>query len=213
MKRIIELSSTGSMNLKPDSVTVSFAVREWGEQFREVENNLNKRVAAFRSLVESVGFEKQDLVSDSYRVEQRFEYDEDTNRYPAGFEGVHRLSIKFELDQDRLDKLLRTLYPSLQDIPYTVKFGLSDREAFKNEVIDIAVKKGISEAEQLAKSAGVNLGPILKLNYGSQDYPEDLSYKMARLEESSDDDYVTPGFQPSELSLSQTVYMKWAIVD
>lgn len=213
MKRIIELSSTGSLNLKPDAVTVSFGVREWGEEFREVENNLNKRVAAFRSLVESVGFEKQDLVSDSYRVEQRFEYDEDTNRYPAGFEGVHRLSIKFELDQDRLDKLLRTLYPSLVNIPYMVDFGLMNEEAFKNEVIDIAVKKGISEAEQLAKSAGVKLGPILKLNYGRRDYPENLSFNMARMEECADDDYINPGFQPGELSLSQTVYMKWAIVD
>jgi len=171
-------------------------------------------VSKFRDLVEGIGFDRKELISEHYEIQQHYEYDDNSNRFPTGFLGEHRLSLKFKLDQKRLDKLLRTLHPELPGIPYKVSFGLMDTEARKNEVIDIAVKKAISEAEQLTKSAGVKLGPIVKMNYGDRRYPDLAVYESNSYRDPADeeDDYVNPGFEPGELSLSQSVYMEWELV-
>jgi uncharacterized protein YggE len=216
MNRIIDISATGSLTLNPDAVTVSFSVMEYDEAYKVVQYRLNKRVKEFRKLVESAGFKREDLVSDRYEIEQQYRYDKKDNRHPRGFKGEHKLSIKFELDQDLLDKLLRTLHPALEGIPYKVSFGLMNREAYKNQVIDIAVKKAISEAEQLVKSAGVKLGPIVKLNYGERDYPPMYAYEADLSPRAAMDpmnEYINPEFEPGEMSLHQTVYMQWEIVD
>ena len=213
--RIIDISATGSLTLNPDAVTVSFSIMEYDESYKVVQYELNKRVKEFRKLVESVGFKREDLVSDRYEIEQQYRYDKNDNRHPHGLKGEHRLSIKFKLDQELLDKLLRTLHPALEGIPYKVNFGLMDREAYKNQVIDIAVKKAIAEAEQLVKSAGVKLGPIVKLNYGERHYPPMYAYEadMAPSAAMEPDDYINPEFEPGEMSLHQTVYIQWELVD
>ena len=214
MDRKIELSATGSLSLIPDAVTVCFSVNEFGEEYKYVQKSLNQRVIGFRALVEGVGFKQKDLVSEHYEIQQSYEYDKNDNKHPSGFQGEHRLSIKFELDQELLDKLLRTLHPALIGIPYKVSFGFLNREAYKNQVIDIAVKKAIAEAEQLVKSAGVKLGSIIQMNYGERNYP-----RLAMYDSESDsiedtmDDYINPGFEPGELSISQTVHIEWELID
>jgi len=214
MDRRIDVTATGTLSLEPDAVSVRFSVEEFGEAYKDVELSLNKRVSEFRDLVEGIGFDRKDLISQHYEIKQHYEYDDNSNRFPTGFLGEHRLSFKFELDQKRLDRLLRTLHPVLLGIPYKVSFGLMNPEARKNEVINIAVKKAISEAKQLTKSAGVNLGPIVKMNYGDRHYPSMAVYESNTYREPIDeeDDYVNPGFEPGELSLSQSVYMEWELV-
>jgi uncharacterized protein YggE len=216
MDRKIELSATGSMSLNPDAVTVSFSILEYDEAYKSVQYKLNKRVKEFRKLVESADFKREDLKSDRYEIEQVYEYDDNSNRYPMGFKGEHRLSIKFKLNQDLLDKLLRTLHPALAGIPYKVSFGLMNREAFKNQVIDLAVKKAIAEAEQLARSAGVKLGSIVQMNYGERNYPRLAMYESSPDHGAMEDtmhEYINPEFEPGELSISQEVHMEWELVD
>jgi len=217
MKRKINVSASGTLNLNPDAVIVSFSITENDEEYKRVHHRLNSRVKEFRKLVESLGFKRSDLISNRYVIEQNYEWDaEKERRYMDGFEGEHKLSIKFKLDHELLDKLLRTLYPALDGIPYTVQFDLMDREAYKYKVIDIAVKKAVGEAEQLAKSTGVKLGPIVKLNFGERNYGDSLFYGGMLSKSSRDDahkDYVSPEFQPGVLQLSRTVYIEWRIVD
>jgi uncharacterized protein YggE len=216
MKSNLDVSATGSLDIAPDAITVSFTVTEHGMNYNTVQRELNERVKLFRSLMEDAGFDRKDLITRNYDISPATKLDEDYNRIPNGFEGSHHLSIKIAMDQDLLDKLLRALQPALLAIPYSLNFGLMNRDEHRHKVMDIAVKRALADAEQLAKSAGVRLGPIVKLNFSEDRYSSGVDLRMMSMklaDTGPSSDFINPEVEPSDLTMSLSVHMQWRIIN
>ena len=207
-KRIIRVTGTGLLRLKPDLCCVNL-------NLSGVEKDY---AAALGEAVASLGFSREDLKTLDFAVDAEYEsVQDDKGRWRQEFKGYRfrqSLKLEFPVDNVLLGRTLAALAAAPVDPEFHLSYGLRDREAAKADLIEAAVADALRKAEKLAAAAGVKLGALLRMDYAMAE-PVLETRPMAKAMLRGSNDAAVESFamdiNPEDIRAEDTVTITWEI--
>jgi uncharacterized protein YggE len=159
--RIMEVTGIGTVKLEPDIVTINIGVQsrsaDAGEALKE---NTQKAQGIIDTLLE-MGVENKDIQTRNFNIYQQQENrfpEEETQTTPTYV--VENTVAIIVREIDALGVILTKVVDGGANTINSIRFDLDDREAAMAEARKLAIEDAKDQAEAIAETAGVNLGPI-----------------------------------------------------
>ena len=172
MNRTVKVIGKAKSNCPPDKITVSLTVEADGMDYQTTLDLAADKLNMVQTAVEKTGFEKQELKTSSFNVTKEYDYAQmgmnGNKREFIGYRCSHGLKLEFDMDMERLGKVLSAL-SEWADSEFHISFGVKDTDLLKNQLLTQAVKDAAEKAEILTKAAGVKLKEIISVKCGDID--------------------------------------------
>jgi uncharacterized protein YggE len=210
--RTLSVRGSGHVSIKPDTIVFDFDIQQSHKQYDYCMKMHKERADAFLKEILVAGFKKEELKTTRHEVETERNY-VNGNYIFAGYKASSAYRLEFDLNQSKIDLLVKTLAKYGSSVLYTIKYTIKDKEAATNLLLDEAVKDARKKASIMANAANVKLGNILNINYNWSEihFNSELTYsdysdRSMLLEESNVPD------NPDDIRASDTVSVVWEII-
>lgn len=215
MGRVIRITGTGNIKVKPDMTRVTMTISDIDKQYEKALAVSSQNSESLRKIVSELGFSVSDLktVSFDVKVENTNYRDRNDNwreRF-AGYRVNHCLKIEFESDNTLLGKLLGAVAGCNAKPQLNISFFVKDAEGAKNLLLGNAIKDAKQKAAVLAEASGVVLNEIQSIDYSWGELRFESRPDMMRMacEETYGD--LRMDIEPDDIDASDNVTVVWAI--
>ena len=209
-QRVISVQGRGTATAEPDLVQLSFNISVMDQEYDGAIAGLNDRVNRLRQDVATVDVDPKGLKTTSFDISPKHHWNKERDeRVFLGFEAKHDLRLKLPLDQDLLNRTLVQLATSASQATFSIYFAVKDGNALRQRVLADAVARARENAETLAQAAGVQLGDILRIDYGWTEIR--VSERMMDYDASTAYSMPMPDIEPDEIEAGDNVTVVWAI--
>lgn len=208
-ERVITTTGRGTIDMVPDMATISLGVTHQAREAGTAMSAVSDAVRDVLTRLTAAGIAERDMQTDTLSLQpvwQRNNSNSDTPPRITGFVARNALSIRVR-DLDNLGRILDDVVQDGANTFNGLRFSVQDPEPEIAKAREAAVKDAIAKAEQLARAAGVTLGPVQTISEnGGNMRPQMMEMAAARM---ASDMPVAAG----EVSLSAQVSMVFAIQD
>ena len=168
-QRTVTVSATGKAAAVPDQLTVSLGVQVRAATAREALTQTNQRTQAAIEAFRAGGVEARDVATANVTIWP--EYGEDRRRV-EGYHAQNTLTVRLR-DIGAAGGLLDTVAGVVGDdiVINGLSFSVSEPEPVLQEARAAAMAAAHDKAEQLAGSAGAQLGQVLTITEGGAGAP------------------------------------------
>ena len=211
--RLLTVKGSGQASLPPDYIEISLFLEAKAEQYEEVVLIAQTKLEQLRECLKAVGISTTDLKTTSFNLDTDYEQVKDENgNYVQVFRGYvirHRLKLGFPLDNKKLGIVVQAISHCPSYAEFSIKYLLKDQNQLKALMLADAVKQATNQAQVLAKSANVTLGPIQTIDYGTVDLP----FQPREIMYNELDNYSVAlmDLQPEDITATETVTIVWEI--
>lgn len=221
-KRVIRVTGYGQLKLPPDLTRLMIGLTGTEKEYAQALTRCEEKTRALREAVAPFGFAEEDLKTTEFRVDTRYESEQDKHgnwrQVFAGYQYTHRLKLEFPVDNDRLGKVLYAVAHADTVPEMSLQYTVADVEAAKNALIGKAVEDAREKAAILTQAADVALGEVLSINYAENGMrfetdtmflrEESAAFGAPRMKAASYDMAV----QPDDITVRDSVTVVWEIV-
>lgn len=169
MNRTITVKGTGTVRRQPDLIVVSMTVKSLDRDYDRATKDAAVLLQRLQDALSAIGFDPKDLKTANFRVSAEHENarDEKGNYRSvfAGYACVHRLTLEFGFDNERLCAVLLAISGCIAEPELSIGFTVRDREALSEALLQSAAENARKNAEILTKATGVRLGTLLSIDY------------------------------------------------
>ncbi len=214
--KTIRVTGKGNLRLKPDLTRITLTLTGTDHDYGKVLERSTKQTESLKEILLPLGFERSDLKTIQFNVDTEYEGYQEEGIYKQRFLGYrynHVLKLEFELNNDRLGKILYALANSEVSPEFRITYTLKDQEAAKNELLGKAVRDAKEKAAVLALAADVKLGEIQNIDYsfGSVDFERPVTNRMFKASGAAMEESFDMNIQPDDIEVSDTVTVIWEI--
>ncbi len=206
MGRVIKVSGAGVAYAKPDRVVFSGTLSGRCGRYAEALEASDKAVRSLKKAVGEAGFDMDDLRSSGMSVRAVYAEKErkgtKTKVFDC-FEYSYEVSMTADLADDCVGRLMDALTGCEGAPEFDVIYEVSDPSVPQSEARRLAVEDARRSAEQIAKAAGVSLGKIESIAYGSYGGIGNGMRCMS----------ACAGLEPEDEEFRESVRIKWSIED
>ncbi|WP_338762113.1 SIMPL domain-containing protein [Bernardetia sp. ABR2-2B] len=166
--RMIELESTVLMNVTADEYVAMFHIEQKGEKLKDVQENMDKRIANFQKGLLELGVKENEMIIDFLSLVPEYEYDIEKklfsrtyNEVPVGFELKKNVHIRFK-DNKILDKIIaKAAENEIYDLS-KVEYFINDTDILYQKLRKKAFEL-ITKKEKLYDSANIKISKAKKV--------------------------------------------------
>lgn len=210
MERELKITGEGRLSIEPDIAEITLPVTGESNNYEEALNLLNEKVFLVHQILEKNSIEKSKLKTTNFKVDEKWsEYKKNENRVFLGFKASHDLRIELPINNQLISKFLSGLTKSDVGISFSIIFDISDKEIYKNQLIQNAVADAISSAQTIAKAANIKLKEIKNINFSFSEvifHDENILYE-AKMDYSQS----IPEFSPQNINAQKNITVIWRI--
>ncbi len=204
------MPGANTVTRSPDTVVLSFTISGRHIQYNECIQEANRRINIFRSDFEHLKSDKKSLKTTYFTVNSEYTTKPKTNdRIFAGYVCTHNARLELPFDKKGLNDIIDTLSISLCMAEMRFSFDVKDKEGLEKATLEQAVLMAKANAEILARTAGVRLGPIQAIEYGWSEVriyePPALDTRICESEMAD--------IEPQDIGSSDSVTITWEISD
>ena len=205
MDRTITVTGAGKAYATPDRVRLDGELSGICQSYSEAVGMSAASIAALKKAVGEAGFDMDALKTTGLSVSARYETGEDRVRRFAGYGYSHNVTMKVDVAEGGLGRLMDALLGCDSAPEFHVSYVVSDPSVPMSEARTAAVRDAKHRAKELADAAGVVLGHIVSISYVSS--PCNVGYgRMMRLA-------ACDGITPEDAEYSDSVTIEWTISD
>lgn len=165
----ITAQGTGTVSAAPDTLTVRLGVHTQGVTAQEALADNSTRATALAGALEHAGVQAQDVQTSGLSI--------DATTAPGGgpvtgYQVDNTVTAKLH-DLAKAGAVIDAAAAAAGDAirVQQVGFSISDDSALRDKAREQAVQQAKSHAQQLAKAAGVSLGPLRSISEGAPSVP------------------------------------------
>ncbi|WP_266202450.1 SIMPL domain-containing protein [Pontibacter kalidii] len=214
MERKLQITGRGKLAVAPDMVILSFdaSAHEW--EYEKTVNALNRKVEELRTIVEAVGVERKNLKTKDFSIRKETARNKQTDTYEFnGFRASHHLELELPLDKSLINQLLVQVAKSMENLDFSIAFGVKDASEQQQQLILLAIAKAKENAALIAGATGVELLEILDIDYSYRELTirsqhHDYALYAADVKSTYE---ATPDFEPDNIDVTETVTITWRI--
>ena len=167
--RTIKVTGTGRVSLKPDISIVDLRIENVLPTYELALKSSADDVAVVKNAIERAGIKRDTLKTTRFDIDAHYHSVKDENgNYKSVFDGweyEQNLTFQFDVDNKVLGAVLYQLSKLDLGVQFRFRYGIKDVEASKNMLLGKAVEDAMTKAHIIAKTANVELGEILDINY------------------------------------------------
>ena len=157
-------------------------------------------------MLESQGFDPNILKTVHVSVRPHYEHEvsEGVHRdVLAGYEYTHIVRMDVDPSDGSVDRLLSAM--ATESPVFSLSYLVSDQAYGREQARKDAVRDAFEAGSQLASAAGIGLGRIISIRYGSQ-------HQDARVLMCAQNRAGSMDLEPEDIEFTETVTMEWEIV-
>ena len=216
--RFITVKGVGKVTTAPDLLVIEMNLEVTKPEYEESMRLSAEMLEALRAAVVSAGHDGKILKTTSFNVDTKYEsYRDKNDDYQSKFVGYcckHELRIEFDLDMKLLGITLGAIAACEANPKLSIEFSVKNATAVSAELLENAIKDARLKAGILAKSAEVDLGAILRIDYNWSEhhfYSETDINIPSYLRRRSDGAPMKMDIMPEDINASDTATVVWAI--
>ena len=216
-KREIVVKGTGKVSASPDLLVIDLNHEVVEPEYDKAMLVATEHLDALRAAVVSAGHDKKSLKTTQFNVNTKYEsYRDKSNNYKQKFVGyccTHGLRLEFDLDMKRLGVTLGAIADCPARPRFSIKFSVKDPTAVSEQLLENAVENAKRKAEVLAKSAGVKLGAIKRIDYNWSEHhlysQTDFCLAESAADYSESPRALAMDIEPDDIDVSDNVTVIW----
>ena len=212
--RTISIKGVGKAKRNPDLVIFRISTSATSKDYADSVDNSNMIVNKIKMDFEKMGFSGDELKTVNYYTRPVYEdvevgvINKRQRREVTGFTVLHDLKMEFDLDNDKINEVMRCLKKYGDDVDFNIQFSVRDKQSMKMDVILDATKNARFNAEALAEASSVELGDLLKIEYNWTDIN---IFSMSEYACNMDIPCPDVQFNPQSIEISDNVSFVWQI--
>jgi uncharacterized protein len=214
MERKLQITGRGKLSIAPDIIILSFNASAHDWEYEKTVTALNKKVDDLRSIIVKLGIERKNLKTKDFSIRKVTSWDKKTEKHVFnGFSATHNMELEIPLDKTIINNLLNQISKQLDNLDFSIEFGVEDASQHQRQLILNAIEKAKQNASIIAEATGVELKEILDIDYSYHEltirsqrhnYPMYEADMMASYE-------AAPDFEPDDIDVTETVNITWRI--
>jgi uncharacterized protein YggE len=165
---VVELEATVLMNVTADEYVAMFHIEQKGKNLKDVQENMDKRIANFQKGLSELGIKENEMIVDFLSLVPEYEYDIEKkffsktyNEVPVGFELKKNVHIRFK-DNKILDKIIaKAAENEIYDLS-KVEYFIKDTDILYQKIRRKAFEM-ITKKEKLYDSLNIKLSKSEKV--------------------------------------------------
>ena len=151
----IIVKGIGEINVKPNLIKLTFNFNLKEKSYDGAIKNGIKNVESYILLLTKLGFNKEDIKTNSFRLSENKEYNEKTRTYVSnGYLYYQCVNLEFDYDMSKLSEIIDKTSKLNNGPSYTINFTIKDDKKLEEELLDDAYKNAEFQAKAIAKSCG-----------------------------------------------------------
>lgn len=182
---MITVTGIASESTDPDQTELSLTLNVKNEDYNTMMTEASEKSEALILALTNVGFPRPDIKTAEFNIGTDYDNVQTDNgtwkRQFTGYRLTHRLHLAFPYDMKALNNALNAV-SSCNDISpeLHILFTVKDKEEINRRLLAAAVKDARTKAEIIASAAGVTLGEICEITYGTPDpnHPSPTLYRQ-----------------------------------
>jgi len=214
--RELVVKGIGKAAATPDLIVLNINLEVTEPDYERTMQRSAEMLDALRTAITSAGHDGKELKTTSFSINTKYESYKEKDTYKQRFVGYvcsHGLRLEFDLDMSILATTLGLIARCEADPNFNIKFSVKDPNAVSEQLLESAVANAKWKATILAKSAGVALGAIQRIDYNWSDihlYSE-TDYNVCEAAPLGGSAFKDIAIEPEEINVSDTATVVWAI--
>lgn len=207
--RTIRVQGHANVSKRPDIIVLSFVVVEKELIYQDCIRNANQRVEILQLELEKLHIDKKSLKTTNYSISTDYVYDDKKKeRVFTGYKVNHSLQLELPFDKEQTGRIIDLLSLSKSRAEMNISFDLKDKQALQKELLETAVEFAKRNAEIIAGSARITLGPIRSIEYGWSEIRIENHLRLDARELRSS----LAEIEPEDLTAQDSVTITWDIL-
>lgn len=216
-QKVITVRGKANIKVKPDYVNILVNLEIRDMKYDRGMEETARQLEAFKSVMQSVGLDPDDLRTTDFNVDPVWDYvesryDDSRRRVFKGYKIQQNLKFGFAFERERLSNVLTAIAQSEVHPEFKIRFTVKDTSSVKEALFEKASENARKIAEGLCRGVGKKLGEILNINYSWQEI--DLYHEIVPIPVGSapvPGGGFAPDINPDDLNASDSVTLTWAL--
>jgi uncharacterized protein YggE len=214
----IIVEGKSSVKMAPELITfnINFSVSD--TNYTHCANLALEKIEKIKAQFTTNGIDKELIKTVNYSIREEREHDRNLGRQVfKGYRADIPILLKTKVNNPQNDQIFEIIKNNFQ-ADFRLNFVLSPDQivTIKEELITLAVEDAKSKAQLLAKSAGVKLGKITKIQYGEPQTIRNMTnarYDLLHPSqlESGLSKSLSNSFTPIDIEMRTSVMLAWEI--
>ena len=162
--RTLNVNGNARISAPPDIAYISIGVHTENESAQQAVTDNNAQVQKVAGVLLAAGVEPKDVQTQGFNIYPMDQYSPDGVRTGTRFVVDNTVYVTLRNLDTVGDVLARVVEAGANNV-YGIQFDLEDKEELLAQARQQAVENAEQQAEELAKAAGIDLGPIQNISY------------------------------------------------
>lgn len=209
-KSVITVNGTAKTSVIPDMTALNIHLSVVKMNMADAAKAIGEQTQQFLKVLKQLGFQESDVKTTNFSASKNRIY-RNNGPVDSGYVVSQNLTVKFAYNQVTLQKIAARFAEAKDPVNFSISFYLSDglREKTEAELQAKAVADARKKAVNLSSAAGVKIGAVKSIMYGSGN-TEPVYYKSEmRMFADSGADGADLRFAPQETELQESVTVVW----
>ncbi len=182
-ERTITLNAEGKVTATPDIAVTTMGMIVKGDTVVEAQAENTKVMNNLISKLKNLGIAEDDIQTTNYNIYPQYNYTQDEGRILTGYEVSQSVTVKIR-NLDKANSVLALAGEVGANSVSGLRFTIDDREVYKQEAREKALKKLAEKAQSLSQSLGVEFVSISSYNEyeGGNGLPVPAPYELRALD-------------------------------
>lgn len=170
----------------PDTVVVRLGVNAEAESAEDALAEMQSEAATLLAYFDEAAIEDKDRQTSSISLtERRARYDGPRNGQIIGYAASTTISLRLD-GIERASKIMDGALDNGANQLFGLEFDLQNPKPIQDKALQSAVTDALNKARLMAKAANVQLGPIIRLQEGIENYAPRAAFAMERMGAAAD---------------------------
>jgi len=212
-KPTITVNGAAKVSVVPDMTVLNIHLSSVKMNMADATKAIGDQTQQFMKVLKQLGFQESDVKTTNYSAYKNRIYREN-GPVDSGYVVSQNLTVKFAYNQATLQKIAARFSETNDPVDFTISYYLSDalREKTEADLQSKAVSDARKKASNLATAAGVKVGSVKSILYGSENqgmmyYKNEMRYYA----DAAGSDGADLRFAPEEVELQESVVLVWFI--
>lgn len=154
----IKVEGIGTVKAKPDMATIILGVETQDENLKVAQEKNSKIANELILTLKNMGVKEKDIQTIDYSVDKIYDYI-DGERVFKGYKVTNKIEVTVR-DIKKLGEIIDSAIEVGANIVNKIEFGLSNKYAYYDKALSLAVENAISKAKNIGNTVGANVNEI-----------------------------------------------------
>lgn len=184
--RVILVSGTGNILVKPDSARLNFRVISNDKDQKVALNDNNLRMEKLIQSFKDYGIKEEDIATESVYLNPIYNYENNSSKI-ASYQAINSVSLELK-DLSKIGNLMSYGIRNGADSLDYIDYKSSKADELYNKALQMAIKESKIKANAIAEALGVEIKQVLRAEESSTNYFRNNTVSLDSVKEESMED-------------------------